>query len=188
MKITSAEFIKSAVGTDPIFEEDRPMVAFIGRSNVGKSSVINSIANDRHLAHASARPGRTQLLNIFLINRSFYLIDLPGYGYAKAPGDVREHIKRLIEWYLFDSGYDQQKIVLIIDANVGPTREDQAMLESLAGRGRDVVVVANKIDSIKPSVLKKRIAELEASVPGFPLIPYSAAKKIGVQELLRAIL
>jgi len=113
MKIKSAEFIKGAVGADNIFENEIPQIVFIGRSNVGKSSVINSLANQKNLAKTSSFPGRTQEINIFLINKAFYLIDLPGYGFAKIPKEVRYKIQKMISWYLFDSDYVFKKVVLI---------------------------------------------------------------------------
>src|SRR5689334_4944848 len=125
MNITSAKFIKSVVGEDEILSDGMPQVAFIGRSNVGKSSVINALAGQNGLAKTSSQPGRTQQLNVFLVSATggskIYLVDLPGYGFAKGSKDMQEQLQQLIYWYLFGSDYQQKKVVLILDAVVGPT-------------------------------------------------------------------
>src|SRR4030042_1255962 len=119
MKIESARFIKGVLGSDSIFDNGIPQVAFIGRSNVGKSSVINSLVNQNDLAKISSFPGRTQKINLFLINNSLYFVDLPGYGYAKVPDKLKNSLMAMISWYFFVSNYEQKKVVLIIDASVG---------------------------------------------------------------------
>lgn len=188
MKITSAEFIKGVVGADRILENGIPQVAFIGRSNVGKSSVINSLTGQKNLARSSSFPGCTQEINLFLINKSFYLVDLPGYGFIKAPGEVKDRLEELIGWYLFDSKYKQKKIVLIIDAKVGPTQDDMDMLHGLKERKKSIVVVANKIDKIKKSECRHQLQKIEALVGVRKFIPYSAEKKIGVSALINELL
>jgi GTP-binding protein len=193
MAITSAKFIKGIVGPDELLEDGKPQVAFIGRSNVGKSSVINSLANQKGLAKTSSFPGRTTEINVFLIfatggNNSFYLVDLPGYGFAKASKQEQENLQQLIYWYLLNSPYEQKKVVLIIDANVGATNTDMEMLHSLKQAGKNIVVVANKVDKIKKSVLAKQLKEIQDMAGKYKVIPYSAEKKIGVNELAKEIL
>ena len=187
MKIISATFVKGVVGTDEIFEDGKPQIVFIGRSNAGKSSVINALVNRKKLALVSSFPGRTQQINIFLINTSFYLVDLPGYGYAKIPKEAREQIQKMIHWYLFKSEYAHKKIVLVIDANVGMTDSDKEMLHSLQAHGKNVVIVANKIDKIKKSVYDEKIQKIKIVGGGYPVIPFSAEKKIGAGELSEEI-
>lgn len=111
MKITSAKFVKGTVWTDEIFEDGVPQVAFIGRSNVGKSSGINSLVNQPGLARTSSFPGRTQEINIFFINKSLYFIDLPGYGFSKGSREAQTKLLKLIFWYLFESGYAQKEVL-----------------------------------------------------------------------------
>jgi GTP-binding protein len=188
MKINSAKFVKGVVGRDPILADGTPQVAFIGRSNVGKSSVINTITRNGNLAKTSSFPGLTQELNVFLINDQVYLIDLPGYGYAKVSKEAQEKLFELINWYLFTSGYKQQKVVLIIDANVGPTAGDLEILASLEKAGKDLIVVANKIDKLKHSELKKQFEMIAGKVGPHTIIPFSAEKKLGVKELINEIL
>ena len=188
MEIKSVQFIKGVVGPDPTLEDGTPQVAFIGRSNAGKSSVINTLVNNKGAARVSSFPGRTQELNLFLINESLYFVDLPGYGYAKAPWAVRNQLEKRIYWYLFESQYVQKKVIMIVDANVGLKEADKDMLYSLDEHDKDVVIIANKIDKIKSSMRKKQLQSIKDEIGSHMLIPYSAEKKIGVQELLNEIL
>lgn len=188
MNIKSAVFVKGVIGTDDIFEDGIPQIVFIGRSNVGKSSVINSLANHKNLARTSSFPGRTQQINIFLINKAFYLIDLPGYGFARMPKEVRQQIEKMLNWYLFNSNYDFKKVVLIIDAKVGPTEDDMDMLYALEKENKEIVIVANKIDKIKKPEYHEQIDKIKNAFNIHKLIPYSAEKKIGVGELIDELL
>ncbi len=183
MNITSAQFMKGLTGPDSSLEDGIPQIAFIGRSNVGKSSVINTLANQKDLAKTSSFPGRTQQINLFLINKSFYLVDLPGYGFAQVSGDKRGQIEGLINWYFFDSKYQQKKVVLIIDAKIGPTKDDMEMLFSLEENGKDIIIVANKVDKIKKPDYDKQLEKIKAMVGIHKVIPYSAEKRFGVNEL-----
>lgn len=188
MNITSAKFVKGVVEDDEVLNDGLPQIAFIGRSNVGKSSVINSLTNQNGLAKTSSFPGRTQQINIYFVNKSFYLVDLPGYGYAKASKTEQEKLQRLIYWYLLDSEYEQKKVLLIIDASIGATNNDMQMLHSLLEKEKNVVVVANKVDKIKKSEYKKRLEDISELMGDCKVIPYSAEKKIGVSELTNEIL
>jgi GTP-binding protein len=188
MNIKSARFIKGIVGPDEFLEKDIPQIAFIGRSNVGKSSVINSLTHQKDLAITSSFPGRTQQINLFLINESVYLIDLPGYGFAQASHAGREQLQKLIFWYLFESDYKQKKIVLIIDANVGLTESDLKTLNYLREKEKNIVIVANKIDKMKKSQHQKELKKIKDAVGDIKIISYSAKKKIGIVELTDEIL
>jgi GTP-binding protein EngB required for normal cell division len=156
MKITSTKFIKGVVGDDSILASDIPQIAFIGRSNVGKSSLINAITNSK-ISRTSSFPGRTQEINIFLVNNSFYLVDLPGYGFARASGLGREKIGELIDSYLFNSIYDQKKVVMII--------------------------IANKIDKMTQGEYHKKMIELKKMVGESIVIPFSTKKRNGIEKL-----
>ena len=193
MNITSAKFIKGIIGPDDALYDGISQIAFIGRSNVGKSSVINTLANKKDLARTSSFPGRTQQINLFLLSaagvkNSFYLVDLPGYGFAIASKDLQEKIQQLIYWYFFDSGIQQKKVVLIIDANIGATNTDMEMLFSLKDHHKDVIIVANKIDKLKSNALAKQLKDIQNSVGDYKIIPYSAEKRIGVTELAYEIM
>lgn len=188
MQIKSAKFVKGIVGPDELFEDGKPQIAFIGRSNVGKSSVINALTNQKGLAKTSSFPGRTQQLNIFVINKDFYLVDLPGYGYARLSKDERANLQKLIGWYLFESPYVQKKVVLIIDANVGLTDTDIDMLEALDANHKSVIIVANKIDKIKNANFHKQIQKIRDLVGDHHIIEFSAEKGTGVNELKNELL
>jgi len=187
MKITSAVFKRGIKGTNDILEDGVPQVAFIGRSNVGKSSLINSLTGVKDLARTSSTPGRTQELNVFMINKSVYFVDLPGYGFAKMTIQAWQKLNKLVYWYLFDSPYNP-KIVLIIDGEVGPTKDDLGMIKLLETHGRDIVVVANKIDKIKKSQMQNQLKKVGEQMVGHKVIAYSSKDKIGMGELSAELL
>lgn len=181
--ITSAKFVKGVVGDDETLDDGKTQIALIGRSNVGKSSIINSLTKQKGLAKTSSFPGRTQELNLFLINKSFYLVDLPGYGYAQSNEEGRDKLKKIIFWYLFNSHYQQKLVLLIIDAEVGLTANDKEILRGLEERKKNILIIANKVDKIKNAVYLKKLQEIQEMVGDHKIIPYSAEKKIGVTEL-----
>lgn len=183
MKIKSAKFVKGLTEAAEFVDDDKPHIAFIGRSNVGKSTLINSFTGQKDLARTSSSPGRTQQINLFLINKAFYLVDLPGYGYAKASHVVRQHLQGLIYWYFFDSKYQQKKVVVIIDALVGPTKDDLEILTQLREHQKDIVVVANKIDKMKKSTKKIQLQKIQDLIGPHVIIPYSSHDKVGLGEL-----
>lgn len=188
MKITSAKFIKGIVRDDEALKDSIPQIAFIGRSNVGKSSTINSLTRQKDLARTSRTPGRTQQINLFLINESFYLVDLPGYGYSSGSKESKETLFELVNWYFFTSDYEQKLIVLIIDANIGTTESDLEILRALEERKKNIIIVANKIDKINKSAYVKQIQKIQESVGNHKIIPYSAKKGIGINDLIKEIL
>ncbi|MCK9393900.1 MAG: ribosome biogenesis GTP-binding protein YihA/YsxC [Candidatus Paceibacterota bacterium] len=188
MKVESAKFIKGVTGTDSIFEDGIPQFAFIGRSNVGKSSVINSLVGQGGLARTSSFPGFTRQINLFLINHSFYLVDLPGYGYAKLPFVMRDKIKGMVNWYFFNSKIEQKKILLIIDAYVGLTKDDLLILRSLEEHGKNVVIVANKVDKIRKTEYEEKMNKIIDIAWPHKIIPYSAEKNLGRDDLFQEFL
>lgn len=187
MKIKSAEFIKGVVGSEGLPTDEKPQIAFVGRSNVGKSSLINSLTGRKGLAISSSTPGRTLQLNFFLINENLYFVDLPGYGYAKTSLKQAEKMRRMIMWYLESGEARPQKVVLIVDAKVGPTKFDLEMLELLKENEYEVIVVANKIDKVKSSELVKRKRLIEEKLDCENLVYYSANIGKGREELLAKI-
>jgi GTP-binding protein len=187
MKVNSAEFIKGAVGDDEVFYNGIPQIAFIGRSNVGKSSLINSFTGVKGLAKTSSFPGRTREINIFLINNKFYLVDLPGYGFTKTSRGTREKLESMIIKYFFESPFTQFKVVLVVDSIVGMTGADIDMLNDLRDSGKSVIVVATKTDKLKNSEFRSKISKIEETAKGTVVIPYSSEKKVGLKELETAI-
>lgn len=148
MKILSAEFVTSAVGPRQFPVDRKPQIAFAGRSNVGKSSLINAILNRKGLVKTSATPGKTQLINFFIINGQFYCVDLPGYGYAKAPRAVTDAWAPMIEGYIRDSP-QICVVVVLLDIRREPDARDKRMVEWLAHYGVPACYVLTKADKVK---------------------------------------
>lgn len=178
--------MKGIVGDDKILADGIPQIAFVGRSNVGKSSLINTITNSK-TSRTSSFPGRTQEINIFLINNSFYLVDLPGYGFARASGIGREKIGELIDSYLFNSIYNQKKVVMIIDAGVGMTGKDILMFNELKNHNKNFLIIANKIDKLKQSEYHKNMNDIKKITGDFPILPFSNKTRKGADEIINKI-
>jgi GTP-binding protein len=187
MKIKSAVFMRGLKGDNEILNDGIPQVAFIGRSNVGKSSLINSLTGVKGLARTSSLPGLTQELNVFMINNSHYFVDLPGYGFAKIGRSRVDALQDLIAWYLFGSQHNP-KVVLIIDAEVGPTKDDLATLKALEDSGKEIVVVANKIDKVKKSQYLNQMKKIAELIGPHKIIAYSSKDKKGMGELSDEVL
>jgi GTP-binding protein len=188
MDITSAEFIKGIRGTDKILYNGKRQIVFVGRSNVGKSSLINSLVSKGGLARSSSQPGKTIRLDFFLINNSFYFVDLPGYGFAHMSDEKHEDIRKMMLWYIEYSQVPDRYFVLIIDANIGVTPFDQEMIRILTKQCIEFVVVANKIDKVKSQQKKKILSALSQDIPGIRIIPYSTKTHDGRKEVLKVIL
>ena len=187
MDIKTAEFIRGVIGTNKILKDNKPQIAFIGRSNVGKSSIINLLAQRKNLVKSSSKPGKTRQINFFLINSKVYFVDLPGYGFMKINLKRKEKIRKLIIWYLFRSNVEIDKIVLIIDAKTGLTSFDEEMLALLKKTERQIIIAANKIDKLKKNDIKKKIIKIQEETGCDNVIPFSAKKKIGREKLLNKI-
>lgn len=184
MKIDSVKFVKGIRGTDPILNDPKPQFAFVGRSNVGKSSVINALLSRKSMAKSSATPGKTKEINFFLVNEEFFLVDLPGYGYARLPDKEKEQLVKMILWYLLESEANSKTVFLIIDANVGPTKKDEEMIRALTEGGVPFAVIGNKIDKINKSIRKREIEKLKKTCGEAEFVPFSAKEKIGVSQVL----
>ena len=191
MKVTSAEFVKSAFEESQWPRDGLPEVAFLGRSNVGKSSLINSLLGVKGLARTSSTPGRTQSINYFLINRRFYFVDLPGYGYARVPKTLREEWGRFVTDYLAKRG-PLMLSIHIVDSRHDPTKLDLQLREWLQFHGRQSVTVATKSDKLSENELRKSLARgrqtFGAAGDGDgEIIPYSATTGRGRDAVWRAI-
>ncbi len=186
MKITSAEFIKSAFQEKDWPRDQLPEIAFLGRSNVGKSSLINSLLGTRGLARTSSTPGRTQALNFFLINESFRFVDLPGFGYARVPEKIRSSWGQMVTSYLAK----RTQLVLsihIVDSRHEPTKQDLQLHEWLEHFGRPQLIVATKSDKLSNNELRKNIERVKRMLREDGPIIYSARTGSGRDQVWQAI-
>ncbi len=163
-------------------------VAFVGRSNVGKSSLINALANQRQLAKVSNTPGRTQLINQFVLPNGGTVVDLPGYGYAKVPGRERAGWQAMIEGYLLERE-ELELVFVLVDGEIGPTKLDVQMLDWLRASDVPHTVVATKLDKVKPSKLATRKRDLAkgCQLDQGDIIWVSAAKGTGIEQLIKHV-
>jgi GTP-binding protein len=186
MTITSAEFVKGVVGTSTILYDGVPQIAFIGRSNVGKSSVINALVNRNSLVKVGKKPGKTTEINFFSINnRECYFVDLPGYGYARVGPKEKERLEKLILWYLMYSEVRPLKVLLILDVKAGLTDFDAEVIRVLTEQRHPFLIVVNKIDKLNQKDLKKQLELIEKRAR--QVFPYSAQEKKRTDELLATI-
>jgi GTP-binding protein len=192
LKIASAEFVRSAYRPEDFFRDGRPQVAFAGRSNVGKSTLLNRLLGRKALAKTSSTPGRTRAVNYFLVNDRVWFVDLPGYGFAKAGWEERRQWAALVEAYLSGAA-EVAQVVLLVDAKVGATPLDVQAYEYLAGFGTSVVVAATKADKVGRGRIGKKAAEIRRELgigtgeDAPPVVPVSAKTGDGIRELWRAI-
>ena len=171
--------------TSKLPENDKVELAFIGRSNVGKSSLINTLLNRKSLARTSSQPGKTQTINYYNINDAFYLVDLPGYGYAKISREVKEKWKRMTLNY-FNNSKMLRVVFQLIDIRHDPTDKDKEMYDTLLQCGFSPIIIATKADKIKRSQLNKQVKAIEDKlqlVEGTPVIPFSSSDLTGKDEL-----
>ena len=186
MKITSAEFVKSAFTEPDWLNDQKPEIAFLGRSNVGKSSFINSLLGVRGLARTSRTPGRTQSLNYFRINNRFYFVDFPGYGFARVPKSIKA------TWGEMASSYLAKRIGLvlsiqIVDSRHEPTTLDLQLSEWLKHYGRPQLVIATKSDKLSNNELRKNVERIKLAFKADQVLAYSAVTGRGREEVWRSI-
>lgn len=190
INLQKAEFILSAVAPKFFLRDGLPQVAFSGRSNVGKSSVINRLLNRKNFARVGAAPGKTTQINYFKIDNAFYLVDLPGYGYAKVSKAERDRWGKLMESYFADPEL-MTLGVMIVDSRHKPTADDCTMARWYREAGCPFVVVANKLDKLKKSQVEPNLQVIRETLElgeGDVVIPFSVEKGTGRQELVSAIL
>ncbi|MBQ3061698.1 MAG: YihA family ribosome biogenesis GTP-binding protein [Lachnospiraceae bacterium] len=185
MVIKSVE-LKTVCGvTSKLPQNEIPEIAFAGRSNVGKSSLINAIINRKSLARTSSQPGKTQTINFYEVNKEFFLVDLPGYGYAKASEAVKAQWGKMIERYLVKS--EQLRVIfLLVDIRHEPTANDVGMYEFIKSTGFKPVIIATKLDKIKRSQLAANVKVIRNKLKlenDVPVIPFSATTKQGREEI-----
>ena len=189
INFNQAEFIRSAVKPEQFIYDGRPQVTFAGRSNVGKSSVINRLLNRKNFARVGATPGKTNQINYFCIDHKIYFTDLPGYGYAQVSQAERDRWGKLMESYFAAEGLVTLG-VQIVDARHKPTADDVTMCDWFKSSGCPLIVVANKLDKLKKSEIESNLRVIRAALElgeNDLLIPFSAEKGTGKNELLAAI-
>lgn len=186
MKIVSAEFVRSSFSREHWVTDGLPEIAFLGRSNVGKSSLINSLLLRKGLARTSNTPGRTQSINFFLINGSFYFADLPGYGYAKVSKTIRADWGKMAEEYLAER--EQLALCIqLVDSRRPPSPLDVQLNEWLVFHGKPHLIVATKADKSSRSELQRSLAAARRTFPSSAVMAYSAQTGKGRDELWSAI-
>lgn len=189
MKIQSARFVRAAHQESDLLADGLPQFAFAGRSNVGKSSLLNRLCGRKALARISSSPGRTRAINYFLVNDRFYFVDLPGYGYAKVSKDERRRWAELLESYFAHAG-GRVELVQLVDGKVGATPLDVQAFEYLDSLGHQPIVVATKIDRVKrgqrPAALRG-IRDALAPAGELTLIPLSSRSGEGIKDLWREL-
>lgn len=184
MRFINASFIKSAEKKSDFIVDDLPQIALVGRSNVGKSSLINLLTNNKKMAKTSSTPGRTRLVNYFNINNKFYIIDLPGYGYAKASKNTTNAWDTVMNDY-FVNNSKLKLVMLLLDSRHSPSQLDIQMIDYLAENEIPIVLILTKIDKISRSELNKNIENITKFLrfSKSMIIPTSAEKKIGVDRI-----
>ena len=171
--------------TSGLPQNTKPEIAFAGKSNVGKSSLINALMNRKSYARISATPGKTQTINFYNINEEMYLVDLPGYGYAKVSEEEKQKWGQLIEKYLHGSS-QLKAVFLLIDIRHDPSANDKMMYDWVVAQGYQPIIIATKLDKIKRSQIDKHLKMLRTGlglVPGTRIIPFSAMTKQGRDEI-----
>jgi len=188
MKIIYAEFIKSAVEPEHYPKDDIPHIAFIGRSNVGKSSLLNVLVNRKNLAKTSSTPGKTQTINFFLINKNLYFVDLPGYGYAKIPKSMKGLWAKMLEQYFSNTNIKMG--IILIDVRRIPNEDDLLMKEFMESRNIPYIFVITKSDKVSKSQYPRNLTNIMSALNvnnKSLFIRFSALKKIGTEEILDRI-
>jgi GTP-binding protein len=186
VKISSARFVKSATRPAEFPRDQRPEIAFCGRSNIGKSSLLNTLTKAHGLARTSSSPGRTQTINFFLIDERFYFVDLPGYGYAKVPKAIKESMGAMIEDYLQDR--NQLKLALmLVDSRMAPAESDMTMKHWLDHQRIPNAVVLTKTDKISRNQLNQALRTSAQTLNTKEIIPFSAVTGSGRDLILTRI-
>jgi len=190
MIIKTCEFLKSAVLREQYPELDLPEIAFSGRSNVGKSSLINSLLNRKKLVKVSSNPGKTRTINFFLVNEQYVMVDLPGYGYAAVSKSEKQSWGRMIEDYL-KYRENLKNVVLLVDIRHEPTADDKLMYDFIKYYRKSVIIVATKLDKISRPTVNKNLNIIRQKLrldAGDILIPYSSETHAGREELWEAMI
>jgi len=184
--IHHAQFATGVIGTDPIFDIDRKHIAFVGRSNVGKSSVINYLLGRNSLVRSSSRPGKTTEINFFEVEDDYFFVDLPGYGFARMGEKQREKLRKLILWYLMYTDSSDRVTFVVLDAQAGLTDFDREIVNMLHEEKQLVYVIANKMDKLNQKQQHALKSNLEQEL-NVPVLFSTTLKKRGRNEIWKVI-
>lgn len=185
MNLHNAEFVRSVTAVADCPKDDLPQIAFAGKSNVGKSSVINKLLLRKNFARVGQAPGKTTHINFFCIDKKLYLVDLPGYGYAKVSQETKEQWGRMVERYL-QTSRQLKAVFLLVDIRHRPGENDRNMYDWILHQGYQPIVIATKLDKIKRSQLQKQLKEVREGLDAgkdTTIIPFSAETKQGREEI-----
>lgn len=189
MKIKSSDIVISAMSPSQYPDDSLPEIAFVGRSNVGKSSTLNTLLGRKGLARVSSTPGKTRTINFFIINEEFYLVDLPGYGYARVSKTERASWGKVIETYL-SSRKNLQEVILLVDIRHEPTKDDKMMYEWIKHYGYGNIVIATKSDKISRGKYQRHVKIIREKLgmdKEAKVIPLSSLKREGIDEAWKSI-
>lgn len=184
----NVKFLKSvSINTKEVYFDDKKEIVFIGRSNMGKSSLMNTIFEKKDLVKTSSKPGKTRLANIFLVENKYYLTDLPWYWFAKMGKNLKDDLDALISWYLEERRDTIKKVVILIDSKLWPQKADFEMFEYLLDLDLPLTIILSKVDKLSKNEIKKSIDFTKESFFWQEVIACSAKKKIGIEDLKRSI-
>ena len=185
--LKNAQFIKSIFNKKDFIEDDLPVFIMVGKSNVGKSSFINSLVNNKKLAKVGSSPGKTRSINYFEINKEIYLVDLPGYGYSKMSQKEKESINKLTDEFL-NSNMNIRHIFFLVDIRHEPTENDRQMYDWISSSDIPCTIIANKADKLSKKQIEESIKTIEKKLfASNEIIPFSSEHKIGVEDVLKKI-
>lgn len=184
MKLTDVKFYKSIwLNSEEVYFDDKKEVVFVGRSNMWKSSLMNTIFQKKDLVKTSSKPGKTRLANLFLVENKYYFTDLPGYGFAKLWKDLREELDWLISWYLEERRNSIKKVVILVDSKLWAQESDLEMYRYILDLELPVLIVLSKSDKLSKTELFKSLAHAKEQFFGQEIIPVSSKSKLGIFEL-----
>lgn len=188
MKLSDVVFNKSvALGTHEVMFDEKNEVVFVGRSNVGKSSIMNALFEKKNMVKTSSRPGKTKTANLFVVSNKYYMTDLPGYGFAKLGKNMKESLDGLISWYLEERTTHIKKVVILIDSRIWAQQTDLDMYKYLLTLELPLTIILSKTDKIKSNELTKSLTEARKIFFGQEIIPVSSLKKNGIKDLAKSI-
>lgn len=184
MKLTDVKFYKSIwLNSEEVYFDDKKEVVFVGRSNMWKSSLMNTIFQKKDLVKTSSKPGKTRLANLFLVENKYYFTDLPGYGFAKLWKDLREELDWLISWYLEERRNSIKKVVILVDSKLWAQESDLEMYRYILDLELPVLIVLSKSDKLSKTELFKSLTHAKEQFFGQEIIPVSSKSKLGIFEL-----